>query len=69
VKNHRTLGQIFAAPIAVGALSIVGLLAALVGDGWRDAVSWLSLALPILLYLFFVTRRKRVAPACGRKHG
>ncbi|KRR05745.1 hypothetical protein CQ12_41180 [Bradyrhizobium jicamae] len=57
VKNRRTLGQIFAAPIAIGALSTVGLLAALVGDGVWDAVSWLALALPILLYLFFVARR------------
>jgi len=62
VRNRRTLGQIFAAPIAVGALSIVGLLAALIGDGWWDAVSWLSLALPVLLYLFFVVRRKSVGP-------
>jgi hypothetical protein len=62
VKNHRTLGQIFAAPIVVGVLSTVGLIAALVGDGWWDAVSWLSLTLPILLYLFFVARRTRVGP-------
>jgi hypothetical protein len=62
VRNRRTLGQIFAAPIMVGALSIVGLLAALIGDGWWDAVSWLSLALPVLLYLFFVVRRKSVGP-------
>jgi hypothetical protein len=62
VRNHRTLGQIFAAPIVVGALSIVGLLAALIGDGWWDVVSWLSLTLPILLYLFFVVRRRRVRP-------
>jgi hypothetical protein len=60
VRSHRTLGQIFAVPIVVGALSIVGLLAALIGDGWWDAVSWLSLTLPILLYLFFVARRNRV---------
>jgi hypothetical protein len=62
VKGHRTLGQIFAAPIVIGVLSIVGLLAALIGDGWWDAVSWLSLTLPILLYLFFVLRRKRLGP-------
>jgi hypothetical protein len=62
VRNRRTLGQIFAAPIMIGALSIVGLLAALIGDGWWDAVSWLSLALPVLLYLFFVVRRKSVGP-------
>jgi hypothetical protein len=59
MRNHRTLGQIFAMPIVVGALSSVGLVAALVGDGWWDAVSWLSLGLPVLLYLFFVMRRKR----------
>jgi hypothetical protein len=57
VRNHRTLGQIFAAPIVVGVLSIVGLLAALIGDGWWDVVSWLTLTLPILLYLFFILRR------------
>ena len=62
VRNRRTLGQTFAAPIMIGALSIVGLLAALIGDGWWDAVSWLSLILPILLYLFFVARRTRVGP-------
>jgi hypothetical protein len=62
VRRHRTLGQIFAAPIVVGALSIVGLVAALVGDGWWDALSWLSLTLPVLLYFFFVARRNRVRP-------
>jgi len=62
VKGHRTLGQIFAAPIVIGVLSIVGLLAALIGDGWWDAASWLALTLPILLYLFFVLRRKRLGP-------
>jgi hypothetical protein len=62
VRRHRTLGQIFAAPIVVGALSIVGLVAALIGDGWWDALSWLSLTLPVLLYFFFVARRNRVRP-------
>jgi hypothetical protein len=62
MARHRTLGQIFAAPIVVGALSIVGLVAALIGDGWWDALSWLSLTLPVLLYFFFVARRNRVRP-------
>jgi branched-subunit amino acid transport protein AzlD len=52
--------QIFAVPIVVGALSAIGLVAALVGDGWWDRLSWLSLALPVLLYLFFIVRRKYV---------
>jgi hypothetical protein len=62
MRIHRTLGHIFAAPIVVGALSVVGLVAALVGDGWWDGLSWFSLTLPVLLYLFFVVRRKRVGP-------
>jgi hypothetical protein len=57
VRSHRTLRQIFALPIMIGILSIVGLLAALVGDGWWDGLSWASLSLPVLLYLFFMIRR------------
>jgi hypothetical protein len=34
-------------PIAISLLSIVGLVAALTGDGWRDMLSWLALAAPI----------------------
>jgi hypothetical protein len=43
-------------PILIGILSTVGLVAALVGDGWWDGLSWASLSLPVLLYLFFVSR-------------
>jgi len=57
LRNHRTLRQIFAMPILIGILSTVGLLAALVGDGWWDGLSWASLSLPVLLYLFFIVRR------------
>jgi hypothetical protein len=60
VRNHRTLWQIFAAPILIGVLSTIGLIAALVGDGWWDGISWLTLALPVLLYFFYVLRRRRV---------
>ena len=60
MRNHRTLWQIFAAPILIGVLSTIGLIAALVGDGWWDGISWLTLALPVLLYFFYVLRRRRV---------
>jgi hypothetical protein len=56
LRNHRTLGQIFALQILIGILSTVGLAAALVGDGWWDALSWAALSLPVLLYAFFVMR-------------
>jgi len=55
---HRSIREIFAAPLAVAAVSTLGLLAALVGDGWWDASSWVALAVPVLFYLFFLWRRK-----------
>ena len=57
LRSHRTLQQIFALPIVIGILSTVGLIAALVGDGWWDGLSWASLSLPVLLYLYFMMRR------------
>ena len=29
-----------------------------VGDGWWDAVSWVALGLPVLLYLLFIWQRR-----------
>ncbi|HEX7923281.1 MAG TPA: hypothetical protein VF583_20155 [Bradyrhizobium sp.] len=55
---HRSLTQIFAAPLVIAIVSTVGLISALVGDGWWDAVSWVALGLPVLLYLLFVWRRR-----------
>ena len=55
---HRSLTQIFAAPLVIAIVSTVGLISALVGDGWWDAVSWAGLGLPVLLYLVFIWRRR-----------
>jgi hypothetical protein len=55
--HRRTFLEIFAAPLAVALISLVGLLAALIGDGWWDGLSWVALAVPALLYLYFVWRR------------
>jgi hypothetical protein len=38
-----TLWRTFRWPLAIAFTSVVGLLSALLGDGWRDAVSWLTL--------------------------
>lgn len=38
---------IFAAPAIIFAVSIIGLVAALTGDGWRNALSWLALTVPV----------------------
>jgi hypothetical protein len=57
--RRQTLAQIFTWPLVVGVLSTVGLIAALVGDGIWDGVSWLTLLLPILLYGLFLLRPRR----------
>ncbi|WP_315762639.1 hypothetical protein [Sphingomonas sp. Y38-1Y] len=36
----------FAMPSAIGLLGCIGLVSALTGDGWRDALSWAALGTP-----------------------
>lgn len=49
-RNRRSLPlrAIFAWPTAIFLLGIVGLVSALTGDGWRDSLSWMALAAPVL---------------------
>ena len=48
MKKVGGLRAIFAVPLLHALASLVGLVVALTGDGWRDAISWALLALPIL---------------------
>ena len=48
-QGGQSLRAIFAVPLAIAVLSSVGLVAALTGDGWRDAISWIGLAAPVLI--------------------
>jgi hypothetical protein len=59
--KHRTLGQIFALPVLIGAMSIAGLVSALVGDGVWDGLSWLMLVTPIVIYVvcIYIPRRSK----------
>ena len=34
-------------PVALALFTLVGLFAALTGNGWRDALSWAALAAPV----------------------
>lgn len=49
---------IFAAPLAIGLLSLVGLVGALTGDGLRDALSWATLAVPAAAVGWAMRRRR-----------
>ncbi|MEO5955751.1 MAG: hypothetical protein ABIR36_08710 [Nitrospiraceae bacterium] len=52
----RTARQIWGLPIALGLVSAVGLLAALLGDGIWDVVSWSSLAAPVIAVVWHLAR-------------
>lgn len=44
----QSLTAIFALPLVLAAVTIVGLVSALLGDGVFDIVSWVALAVPLL---------------------
>lgn len=51
--------KVWAAPLVLGALGGVGLVAALIGDGMLDTVSWLALGVHVLVILWAWRRRRR----------
>lgn len=54
----QTQKQIWSAPIMLGALSVVGMVAALGGDGLLRWVSWVALGVPTAVGLkALLTRR------------
>jgi len=57
-RPAQSTAAIFTLPLAIAALSTVGLIAALTGDGWRDALSWAGLAAPVLAVAWAWTARR-----------
>lgn len=47
MKKGHSLRAIFAVPLLLAIVSIVGLVIALTGNGLRDAASWAALAIPV----------------------
>lgn len=47
MKKPTNITEIWAMPVLLALLSVCGLTAALLADGWGDAVSWLTLSVPI----------------------
>jgi hypothetical protein len=50
---------IWRAPIALALVTVLGLVAALVADGLADALSWLSLAIPVAVICRYVVKPDR----------
>lgn len=57
IRRSLPLRAVFAWPLAIFLLGIVGLVSALTGDGWRDSLSWLALAAPVVAVIW--ARRAR----------
>ena len=53
-----SLWAIFAMPTAIFLLGIIGLVSALTGDGWRDGLSWLALAVPLAICVWAMRTRR-----------
>jgi len=45
-------------PLCLNLICAVGLISALLGDGIWDALSWIALAVPAAISLFFAVRVK-----------
>lgn len=53
----QLFGPVWTAPIALGALTIVGLVSALLGDGVWDGLSALALGIVVLVGAWYSLRR------------
>jgi len=58
-KRSLPLRAIFAWPLAIFLVGLVGLVSALTGDGWRDSLSWLALAAPVAALAWAMRMRRR----------
>lgn len=57
--GHRIpLRAVFGVPAVIFVLSLVGLIAALTGDGVRDVVSWIGLSAPVAAFVWVLFRRR-----------
>ncbi|KMS51171.1 hypothetical protein V474_05300 [Novosphingobium barchaimii LL02] len=57
-RAKQSLRQVFAVPAVLAVLSLVGLIAALTGDGLRDVLSWIALGVPVLAVVWAMRFRR-----------
>lgn len=63
--KRLSLWAVFAAPLLIGALSLAGLIAALLGDAAWDVAGWIGLTAP-LAALAWALIRARAGQSAGR---
>jgi hypothetical protein len=55
--NGGRAHRVWTWPIILGLTSVTGLIAALLADGWADALSWFGLGLPVIVACFYALGR------------
>ena len=58
-RSPQGLRGIFALPLLIAVASLIGLVAALLGDGALDALSWLGLGLTVAAVVWAMRTRRR----------
>ena len=53
-KNNSVFMHVFGKPILLALISIAGLVAALVGDGILDVVSWITLGFVVAVTVWYM---------------
>ena len=64
--SGASLARVLRLPLALAALSAVGLVSALLGDGLWDALSWLALGLPVAVTIGYLVRDVDFRPRAPR---
>jgi len=57
-KPSQSIWQIYRWPVLVNGIGLLGLLAALIGNGWMDVLSWLCLGGIVVLMIYAYSNPK-----------
>lgn len=58
MNRRQSLSAIFALPLVLTILSLIGLVSALAGDGFSDVVSWIALLIPVAAVMWAMKTRR-----------
>ncbi|WP_166366306.1 hypothetical protein [Pseudomonas akapageensis] len=64
-KKKSTFWPVFGWPVLIALLGAGGLFAALLGDGWWDALAWIGLVMPTVLSVRGLAARSTRKSQCG----
>jgi hypothetical protein len=51
-ETGRPTYPVFRIPVVLASLTVFGLVAGLLGEGWLDALSWVGLGIPVLVCVY-----------------